>query len=66
MGGRDRLPDLGAVFPEVPRLSPAVTAAIPGTAQVKYVDDNLSAARGRLPDAAIRKRMETFIDNAKA
>jgi hypothetical protein len=27
-----------------------------------YVDDNLGAARGRLPDAALRRRMEAFID----
>ncbi len=36
---------------------PAVTAAIPGTAKVAYLVDNLGAARGRLPDAATRKRM---------
>lgn len=41
---------------------PAVTCAIPGTARTKYVADNLGAARGRLPDAATRKRMEAFID----
>ena len=40
---------------------PAVTCAIPGTAQTKYVPDNLGAARGRLPDARMRKRMEEFI-----
>ena len=41
---------------------PAVTCAIPGTAQAKYVPDNLGAARGRLPDAPMRRRMEQFID----
>ena len=41
---------------------PAVTCAIPGMAKVKYVPDNLGAARGRLPDAAMRKKMEDFID----
>jgi aryl-alcohol dehydrogenase-like predicted oxidoreductase len=41
---------------------PAVTVAIPGMAQAKYVDDNLMAARGRLPDAAMRRRMEQYID----
>jgi aryl-alcohol dehydrogenase-like predicted oxidoreductase len=41
---------------------PAVTCAIPGTAQTKYVPDNLGAARGRLPDAPMRRRMEEFID----
>ncbi|WP_374470842.1 aldo/keto reductase [Phenylobacterium sp.] len=41
---------------------PAVTCAVPGMAQARYVDDNLGAARGRLPDAALRTRMEQFID----
>ena len=36
---------------------PAVTAAIPGTAKVEYLVDNLGAGRGRLPDAAMRQRM---------
>lgn len=42
---------------------PAVTCAVPGMARPEYVVDNLGAARGRLPDAATRKRMEQFIDN---
>ncbi len=42
----------------------AVTCAIPGMAKAEYVDDNLGASQGRLPDAAMRKRMETFIDAA--
>ena len=41
---------------------PAVTCAIPGMAQAKYVVDNLGAARGQLPDAATRRKMEQFID----
>jgi aryl-alcohol dehydrogenase-like predicted oxidoreductase len=41
---------------------PAVTCAVPGMARAEYVSDNLGAARGRLPDAAMRRRMETFID----
>jgi aryl-alcohol dehydrogenase-like predicted oxidoreductase len=41
---------------------PAVTCPIPGMAKVAYVEDNLAAARGRLPDAAERKQMEAFID----
>ncbi|UFN50317.1 aldo/keto reductase [Roseomonas sp. OT10] len=40
----------------------AVTCPAPGMAQARYVDDNLDAARGRLPDAAMRRRMEQFID----
>jgi aryl-alcohol dehydrogenase-like predicted oxidoreductase len=43
---------------------PAVTCAVPGMALPEYVIDNLGAARGRLPDAAMRKRMEQYIDNA--
>jgi aryl-alcohol dehydrogenase-like predicted oxidoreductase len=41
---------------------PAVTCAIPGTAKPEYVVDNLGAARGRVPDAGMRRRMERFID----
>lgn len=39
---------------------PAATVAIPGMTKVRHVEDNLLAARGRLPDAAERKRMEAF------
>lgn len=42
---------------------PAVTCAVPGMARPEYVEDNLGAARGRLPDAALRRRMESFIDS---
>lgn len=42
---------------------PAITCAVPGMAQAKYVVDNLGAARGKLPDASMRRRMEQFIDN---
>ena len=41
----------------------AVTCAIPGMARPEYVDDNMQAAQGRLPDAAMRKRMENLIDS---
>jgi aryl-alcohol dehydrogenase-like predicted oxidoreductase len=40
----------------------AVTCAIPGMARPDYVVDNIGAARGRLPDTAMRKRMESLID----
>ena len=43
---------------------PAVTCAVPGMARPEYVVDNLGAARGQLPDAAMRRKMEQFIDNA--
>jgi diketogulonate reductase-like aldo/keto reductase len=35
----------------------AVTCAIPGTRRVAHLHDNLGAARGRLPDQAMRRRM---------
>lgn len=41
---------------------PAVTCAVPGMARPEYVEDNLGAARGRLPDPALRRRMEALID----
>jgi aryl-alcohol dehydrogenase-like predicted oxidoreductase len=41
---------------------PAVTCAVPGMARPEYADDNLGAAHGRLPDAGLRRRMESFID----
>ena len=40
----------------------AVTCPIPGMAKAAYVEDNLAAARGPMPDAAQRKLMETFVD----
>jgi aryl-alcohol dehydrogenase-like predicted oxidoreductase len=41
---------------------PVRPIAIPGMAQARYVDDNVGAARGPLPDAAMRRRMEEYID----
>jgi len=41
---------------------PAVTCAVPGMAKAEYVIDNLGAARGRLPDGSMRRRMEQLID----
>jgi len=43
--------------------NPAVTCAIPGTRRVTHLVDNLEAAKGRLPDTAMRRRMEQFMDN---
>ncbi|GJE18701.1 aldo/keto reductase [Methylobacterium marchantiae] len=40
----------------------AVTCPIPGMAKAAYVEDNLGAARGRMPDAAQRTRMEAYVD----
>jgi len=41
---------------------PSRPIVIPGTGTVPYIEDNLGAARGRLPDAALRKTMEQYID----
>lgn len=41
---------------------PSRPIVIPGTGRVDHIEDNMAAARGRLPDAALRKRMEQFID----
>lgn len=41
---------------------PAVTAAIPGMTKLAHLEDNLNAARGRMPDAAMRARMEKYWD----
>jgi len=40
---------------------PAVTAATPATSKAHHMVDNMTAARGRLPDQAERKRMVDFI-----
>jgi aryl-alcohol dehydrogenase-like predicted oxidoreductase len=41
----------------------AVTAVIPGTANAAHMSDNLGAMRGRLPDAAQRKRMVELLQS---
>jgi diketogulonate reductase-like aldo/keto reductase len=41
---------------------PAVTCAVPGTTQVAHLEDNLAGGRGRLADAALRRRMEQAWD----
>jgi aryl-alcohol dehydrogenase-like predicted oxidoreductase len=40
---------------------PAVTAVTPATSKPHHMVDNMTAARGRMPDAAERKRMVDFI-----
>jgi aryl-alcohol dehydrogenase-like predicted oxidoreductase len=42
---------------------PAVTSAIPGTAKIEYLKDNLGAARGPLPDEETRKKMVAFLES---
>jgi len=41
---------------------PAVTCVIPGSTQLRHLEDNQAAGRGRLPDAALRRRMEEYWD----
>jgi aryl-alcohol dehydrogenase-like predicted oxidoreductase len=41
---------------------PAVTVAIPGMTKLAHLEDNLDALRGRMPDAAMRARMEKYWD----
>ena len=43
----------------------AVTCAIPGMDKPAYVLDNLDAARGRLPDAALRAKMAGYLDSLR-
>jgi len=43
---------------------PAVTSAIPGTAKIAYLKDNLAAALGPLPDEATRKKMVALLESA--
>ncbi|HWL09721.1 MAG TPA: aldo/keto reductase [Planctomicrobium sp.] len=42
---------------------PAVTTAIPGTTKLKHMLDNQGAGRGRLPDEAMRRRIEQYWDS---
>ena len=41
---------------------PAVTCAIPATTRVDHVRENLGAARGPLPDAAMRRRAAAHVE----
>ena len=41
---------------------PVVTCAIPATSRVDHVLENMSAATGRLPDAAMRQRMIAYVE----
>ena len=40
---------------------PAVTCAIPATTSVVHVRENMAAARGRQPDAAMRERIAVHV-----
>jgi len=40
---------------------PAVSCVIPGTRRVSHLNDNVRSGMGRLPDAAMRKRMVEYL-----
>jgi diketogulonate reductase-like aldo/keto reductase len=42
---------------------PAVTCAVPATRRVDHMTENMGAARGRLPDAALRRRMIAYVES---
>jgi diketogulonate reductase-like aldo/keto reductase len=42
---------------------PAVTCAIPATSSPAHVRENMAAARGRMPDSALRKRMAQHVQD---
>ena len=42
---------------------PAVTCIIPATSKVKHMVDNMGAGLGRLPDAAMRRRMIAHLES---
>ncbi|RJQ76461.1 MAG: aldo/keto reductase [Desulfobacteraceae bacterium] len=42
---------------------PAVTCVIPATAKLNHMQDNMAAGFGRLPDAAMRKRMLAYYES---
>jgi diketogulonate reductase-like aldo/keto reductase len=52
----------GQIFLKYVFSHPAVTCAIPATGKVKHLQDNLGAARGRLPDAKQRALIVQEID----
>lgn len=45
---------------------PSVTCVIPGTERVQFLVDNMVATHGRLPDAAMRRRIEQYYDGLTA
>lgn len=45
---------------------PAVTAITPAASRAENMADNMGAARGRLPDAAMRRRMIELVDSLPA
>lgn len=46
--------------------NPAITCTVPGTTNVAHLQDNMAAAHGMLPDAALRQKMEALWDSLKS
>lgn len=42
---------------------PAVTCVIPATSKVKHMVDNMTGGKGRAPNAAMRKRMVSYLES---
>jgi len=54
---------IGNVLPLAPdQKKQAITCAIPATSKVDHVRENMAAASGPLPDAAMRKRMIDYVE----
>jgi len=56
-------PTWGQFFLKYILANGAVNTVIPGTDKPEYMVDNLNAGRGRLPDAAMRRKMVDFVDS---
>jgi aryl-alcohol dehydrogenase-like predicted oxidoreductase len=52
----------GQVFLKYVISYPAATLPIPGTTKPHHAEDNLGATLGRLPDAALRREIENYIE----
>ena len=52
----------GQIFLKYVISHPGVTVAIPGMTRLEHLEENLAAARGRMPDASMRARMEKYWD----
>lgn len=42
---------------------PAITCTIPATSQVAHAQENVNVAAGKIPDAALRKRMVQYVES---
>ena len=56
----------GQFFIKYVAAHPAVTVVTPATSQARHMLDNLGAAMGQLPDAAMRQRMVEFVNTLPA